>query len=298
MPSNASNPPLPPDSRTSIIPYKGKYFCCSNVPFTALEQAEKTRDGNPPSPAPITNITSDLTTSSDNLAHFFKWSSLYFDGTPPLQSYKEMNINNKTWFIQVKGLKSGLERYFFPELGSTPYSQLTYSFLEVMKQDLTFPNKKIEKQAHMAVMCCFPRKKWMEDCPEQKKPVNIRKGRAFEVSIWERKDIAIEGLMEELKITEDKKDKKGKGKGKAKVECVVPPDRISDSSDEANDEGRLMNLKALNEMLKVSMEDQKEKADKQLQTYMKNEAKLEAKEAKAKKIQEDVKSKENLDLLK
>lgn len=208
-----------------------------------------------------------------------------------------MNIDTKTWFVQVKELKSGLERYFFPELGSTPYSQLIYSFLEVAKQDLTFPNKEVEKQAYIAVVCCFPRKKFMEECPEQKKPVNMRKGRAFEVSIWERKDIAIEGLMEELNITEEE-EKGKKGKGKAKVECVVPPDQLSDSSDEANDEGRLMNLKALNEILKVSMEDQKEKADELLQTYMKNEAKLEAKEAKAKKSQEDMKSQENLDLLK
>ncbi|KAE9984959.1 hypothetical protein BLS_000538 [Venturia inaequalis] len=299
MPSNASNPPLPPGKRTSIVPFKGKYFCCNNIAFTGLEQAEKTRDGKPQSPAPIINIAGDLTTSSSHLVHFFKWACLYFDGTPPLQSHKEMNINTKTWFVQVKGIKSGLERYFFPELGSTPYSQLTYSFLEVAKQDLTFPNKEVEKQAHLAIVCCFPRKKFMEECPELKRPVNTRKGRAYEVSIWERKDIVIEGLMEELNIAEEQKDKKGKGK--AKVECVAPPDQISDSSDEANDEGRLMNLKALNEMLKVSVEDQKENADKQLQTSIKRKAKHEAKvakRAKAEKSQEDMKSKENLDLLK
>lgn len=296
MPSNAANPPLPPGKRTSIVPYKGKYFCCSNVPFTGLEQAEKTRDGNARTPEPITNITGDLTTSSTNLVHFFKWASLYFDGTPPLQSYKEMDINTKTWFIQVKQLKSGAERYFFPELGSTPFSQLTYSFLEVTNEDLTFPDKEVEKCAGLAIMCCFPRKKFVEDCPEQKKPHNMRNGRAFEVSIWKRESNGLKKLKEDLEMSKEKFKNKG-NKGKAKVECVVPPDQISDSSDEANNEDRLLNLKALNEMLKLSVEDQKVKADKVLQTYMENEAKFEAKleaEAKAKKSKENVKGEEDL----
>lgn len=226
MPSNAANPPLPPGKRTSTVPYEGKYFCCNNIAFIGIEQCEKTRDGNPPTPVPVTNLTGEVTTSAANLVHFFKWAALYYDGTPPLQSHKEMNINIKTWFIQVKQLKSGLERYFFPELGSTPFSQLTYSFLEVAKQDLTFPNKEIQKCAHLAIMCCYPRTKRDEECPEHKKPYAMRKGRAFEVSIWERKDVlsAAPSIREQMDAWENKE----KGKGKEKAKCVGSDDQNSD----------------------------------------------------------------------
>ncbi|QDS70823.1 hypothetical protein FKW77_004916 [Venturia effusa] len=287
MPSNPANPPLPPGKRTSIIPYKGKYFCCNNPAFMGIEHCAKTRDGDPPASQPLINLAGDITTSASNLVHFFKWSALYYDGTPPLMSFKEMNINDKDWFICVTPLKTGTERYFFPELGSTPFSQLTYSFLEVMKQDLTFPDKEIDKCATLLITCSWPRVKRAdtdEECFEYKKAVNLRGPRAFEISIWERKDKVVEGGP----VEEEMVDIDVKGKGNASVECVVPDQTSNSSEDEANSEDRMMNLKALNEMLLASMEDQKLKASKQLENYVKNEAKLAKKESR-----EKLKGKEN-----
>jgi hypothetical protein len=247
MPPESPNPPLPP-KRTGILPFKGKYFCCNNLPLHTLEyfknrlDKERNTTENEHPPGPVTGLSNDHIEAAQNVISFLEWAKHWYDATPPLISSREMNIDTVTWFIQVKELKSRRKRFFFPQLGSTPITGVTYSFLEVAIEDLTFPNKEIQKRLVKEVICPYPKEKKFEKCIEHSAPVGLRKGRAFEISAWARHD--------------------------KKIEFVVPIETsISNGSDDANNEGdemREMDLKALKEMLVVSDKAEKERVAKEM----------------------------------
>lgn len=270
MPSNKANPPLPP-KRTGILPFQGKYFCCQNLPLHALEIVKEhldkevnIKDGSAPPAGPVTGISNDHVSSAQNIIEFLEWAKHYYDCTPPLISYREMNIDAVTWFIRVKELKSRRERFYFPELGSTPITGIKYSFLEVAVEDLTFPNKEIHKRVTEEFICPWPKstaKKFrVGGCIEHSAPVGLKKGRAFEISAWEREE--------------------------KKAECVVPKPTTLDDSDHANNEDlteqlRQMDLKTLKEMLVVSDKAEKERAAKEKKAAKKEKRRSQEMEMKS-----------------
>jgi hypothetical protein len=264
MPSNLGNPPLPP-KRTGILPFQGKYLCCKNLPLHALEIVKEHLDKE--------------VSFAQNIIEFLEWAKHYFDCTPPHINYREMNIDAVTWFIRVKELKSRRERFFFPELGSTPITGIKYSFLEVAVEDLTFPNKEIHKCVTEEFICPWPRSKKFKvgGCVEHSAPVGLKKGRAFEISAWEREDKKTECVVP----VEDIEDKK--------PECVVPKLTTPDDSDHANNEDmteqlRQMDLKTLKEMLVVSDKAEKERAAKEKKAAKKEKRRSQEMEMKSEQL--------------
>lgn len=273
-----------PPKRSNLLPWKGKFFCCDQIALLGTEHVKerlcqelRTASGTVPPPGPIIGLAIESITHCQNLLHFLEWCKHYYNATPPLMSNREMNIDEKTWFVQVKELRTRKERYFFPEKESTPITNIAYSFLEVTKEDLTFPDKETRKFYSREIICPYPKDKIKlgENCPEFHAPYGKKKGRAYDLSVWERK----KKVVEEAPAPAEKEKAK---EAKAEAECVVPATSniFSDPSEEANNEdsedkeARAMELKELKEMLVVSTKVETERSKKAAKAYRK--AKLEA----------------------
>jgi hypothetical protein len=258
--NSPSNPPLPAD-RSPAIPVK-KYFCCNNVALRAinsiksdLPEEDTTLDGIASPPESLDRITDEGMNLNVLLLYFFEWAKLYYNSTPPLISNREMNIDKVTWFIQVQCLKVRSKRFFFPQLGGCPITNLPYSFLEAAPEDLEFPNKHISKRLMIEYICPYdedkPQSQLGEKCPEFFAPSGEKKGRSYGIGVWARQS-------PEEKASEDKIKEE-----KAKEEKLEKQKRIEEKLKE-----RERKDKELGEKIKKCLEEKKAKeADREKAKY-------------------------------